>query len=137
MPDRLARAHLVICRAGASTVAELSAAGRPAILVPYPFAMDDHQSANAGALAVAGGAWLLPQSALTAAGLAGRLETLLADPAGLARAAAAARGFGRINAAARLADAVLALVPESNHHDNGSDAPGRGRAAAEQQEAAE
>ena len=61
MPDRLAEAHLVICRAGASTVAEVTVVGRPAILVPYPHATDDHQTANAEALVRAGGGWILPE----------------------------------------------------------------------------
>jgi len=103
MPTRLARAHLVVCRAGASTIAELAAAGRPAILVPYPYAMDDHQTVNAGALAGAGGAWVMPQPEFTAPALADRLAGLFADSAALASAAAAARAFARDDAAERLA----------------------------------
>ena len=80
VPERLAGCHLAICRSGASTVAELAAVGRPAILVPYPYAMDDHQTANAQAVADAGGAWLMPQTAFTAASLAGQ-------PDGIARPA--------------------------------------------------
>lgn len=109
VPQRLARAHLAVCRAGASTLAELAAAGRPAILVPYPFATDDHQTANARALAEAGGAWLMPQPEFTPEHLADRLEALLAEPQALAAAARAAAGFGRADAAERLADAVLRL----------------------------
>lgn len=107
MPERLAACHLAITRAGASTIAELTAAGRPALLVPYPHAMDDHQTANAQALADAGGAWLLPQGSLTPAVLASRLEALLTMPASLITAAAAARAWGAPDAASRLADAVL------------------------------
>jgi UDP-N-acetylglucosamine--N-acetylmuramyl-(pentapeptide) pyrophosphoryl-undecaprenol N-acetylglucosamine transferase len=107
MPERLARAHLVICRAGASTIAELAAAGRPALLVPYPHATDDHQTANARGLAATGGGWMLSQAELTAAILAERLATLLGDPAALQLAAAAARGFARDDAAERLAALVL------------------------------
>ena len=70
MPERLARAHLVICRSGASTIAELAAAGRPALLVPYPHAMDDHQSVNARSFAATGAGWVLPQADLTPAVLA-------------------------------------------------------------------
>jgi UDP-N-acetylglucosamine--N-acetylmuramyl-(pentapeptide) pyrophosphoryl-undecaprenol N-acetylglucosamine transferase len=103
MPARLARAHLVICRAGASTIAELAAAGRPAILVPYPHAMDDHQAANAAQFAAAGGGWAIAQGEFTAPALAERLTALLADPAALASAAAAARGFARDDAAEQLA----------------------------------
>ena len=66
MGERLADAHLVICRAGASTVAELAAIGRPAILVPYPHALDHDQAENARMLADAGGAWLMPERELTA-----------------------------------------------------------------------
>ena len=107
MPERLRSAHLLVCRSGASTVAELAAAGRPAVLVPYPFAADDHQRANAEALAAAGGAWVIPQADLTAGDLMGRLKDLFTDPSALARAAAAARGFGRDGAAERLADLVV------------------------------
>src|SRR5262249_15494898 len=63
MAERIAAAQLVVARSGASTVAELTAAGRPAVLVPYPYATDDHQTANAEAIAAAGGAWLMPQDA--------------------------------------------------------------------------
>lgn len=111
VPERLAKAHLVICRAGASTIAELAAIGRPAILVPYPFAMDDHQAANARALAKVGGAWVVPQSALSPPMLAHRLSELLANPAGLRHAAAQARAFGRDDAADRLAALVLDTAP--------------------------
>ena len=111
---RLVAAHLVIARAGASTVAELAVAGRPAILVPLPGAIDDHQSANASALAAAGGAWVVPQPQFTPAALAQRLTSLLADPAALADAAVRARGHARADAASRLADLVechMAGVP--------------------------
>lgn len=106
VPQRLVAAQLVIARAGASTVAELTAVGRPAILVPYPFAMDDHQTANARAVDAADGAWLMPQTAFTAAALAARLESLLTLPAALERAATAAARLGLPDAAARLADLV-------------------------------
>ena len=109
LPQRLAAAQLVICRAGASTVAELTAAGRPAILVPYPHATDDHQSANARALAEAGGAWVMPQSALDPKGLADRLQSLLSAPSLLARAAQCARSMARTQAALHLADLVCGL----------------------------
>ena len=103
---RLMAAHLVIARAGASTVAELAVAGRPAILVPLPGAIDDHQSANARALAAAGGAWVMPQPRFTPALLTERLNEVLADPVRLAAVAVAARAQGRADAAARLADLV-------------------------------
>jgi UDP-N-acetylglucosamine--N-acetylmuramyl-(pentapeptide) pyrophosphoryl-undecaprenol N-acetylglucosamine transferase len=103
---RLVAAHLVLARAGASTVAELAVAGRPSILVPLPGAIDDHQSANARALEQAGGAWVVPQPRFTAPYLATRLTELLADPAGLAATAVAARTQARASAASRLADLV-------------------------------
>ena len=111
VPSRLARAHLVICRAGASTIAELAAAGRPALLVPYPYAADDHQSANAHAFAKAGGGWVLPQSSLDAPLLAERLSQFFAVAERLSEAASAARRFARDDAAGDLASLVLALSP--------------------------
>jgi UDP-N-acetylglucosamine--N-acetylmuramyl-(pentapeptide) pyrophosphoryl-undecaprenol N-acetylglucosamine transferase len=111
VPERLARAHLVICRAGASTVAELAAAGRPALLVPYPYAADDHQAANARAFANTGAGWIIPQSVLGAPVLTDRLADLLGDGAKLAQAAAQARRFGRDDAAERLAEIVLSVMP--------------------------
>ena len=88
MPARLARAHLVICRAGASTVAELASARRPAILVPFPHATDDHQTANARALVDIEAGWLMPEPELSPEALAERLDSLLSAPAGLEMAAA-------------------------------------------------
>jgi UDP-N-acetylglucosamine--N-acetylmuramyl-(pentapeptide) pyrophosphoryl-undecaprenol N-acetylglucosamine transferase len=117
MPDRLAWAHLVIARAGASTIAELTAAGRPAILVPLPSATDDHQTANAREMAAGGGARTIPQSRFTAVELAKQMQKLGLDPEALANAAARARSVGRPNAAADLADLV-----ESTGRDLGADA---------------
>jgi UDP-N-acetylglucosamine--N-acetylmuramyl-(pentapeptide) pyrophosphoryl-undecaprenol N-acetylglucosamine transferase len=108
--DRLAAAHLVIARAGASTVAELAVAGRPSILVPLPGAIDDHQSANARALLRAGAALVTPQSRFTAESLAEQLNHLLPAPALLAAAAAGARSQARADAALRLADVVEARI---------------------------
>jgi UDP-N-acetylglucosamine--N-acetylmuramyl-(pentapeptide) pyrophosphoryl-undecaprenol N-acetylglucosamine transferase len=107
---RLSTAHLVVARAGASTVAELACAGRPSVLVPLPHAIDDHQSANARTLAAAGAAWVVRQAEFTPALLAERLSALLADPAALAAAAAAASRLAQPDAARRLADLVLSLV---------------------------
>ena len=112
LPERLARAHLLICRSGASTVTELAAAGRPAILVPYPFAADDHQTANAQALSQAGGGWLMPQTTLTPEALAERLRSLFETPSLLTRAAAGALSFAQTDSAQRLAD--LALEPRGD-----------------------
>jgi len=111
MPQRLRRAQLVIARAGASTTAELAVAGRPALLVPYRYATDDHQTANAAALDAVGAAWSLPEVGLTAALIAERLRGLLAEPARLATSAAAAAGLGRPDAAERLADLAIGLAP--------------------------
>jgi UDP-N-acetylglucosamine--N-acetylmuramyl-(pentapeptide) pyrophosphoryl-undecaprenol N-acetylglucosamine transferase len=110
MPERLAASHLAVMRSGASTVTELCAAGRPAILVPYPHAADDHQTANARAVAAVGAAWVMPEPEFTAVALADRLNALFTAPAELAAAAAKARAAGRRDAAQRLADLVLSLV---------------------------
>lgn len=110
VPARMARADLVVARSGASTVAELLALARPALLVPYAFAADDHQTANARALAEAGAALLLPQAEATPRALADALEALLADPARRAAMADAARALARPDAAARIADALEALA---------------------------
>lgn len=112
VPERLRQAHLLVTRAGASTLAELTAAGRPAIMVPLPNSIDDHQMANARSLVSAGGGWLLPESSLSPAALAKILEEALAEPARLARAAAAAKSLGRRDAADRLADLVIDLLPQ-------------------------
>jgi len=114
VPERLAEAHLVIARSGASTVAELTTVGRPAILVPYPHAADDHQTANARALDTAGAAWLVPQAAFTSEALADQLTWLLAAPPLLAKAAGAAFDLGQPEASSRLADLVLATFGASN-----------------------
>ena len=95
MPDKIADAHLVIARAGASTIAELTAAGRPAILVPLPSATDDHQTANAREMAKAGGARMIPQDEFTPEALARQIEALAEDPQALANAAARSLSVGR------------------------------------------
>ena len=99
-----AAASVVVCRAGAVTVAELSVAGVPAVLVPLPGAPGDHQTHNARSRADAGAAVLLADPECSGRRLAEILEPLLADPAGLAQMAAAARGLGRPDAAARVAE---------------------------------
>jgi UDP-N-acetylglucosamine--N-acetylmuramyl-(pentapeptide) pyrophosphoryl-undecaprenol N-acetylglucosamine transferase len=100
-------ASLVVARAGASTIAELACTGRPSILVPLPHAIDDHQSANARALAGAGAARVMRQADCTPAALAAVLAEWLGNPEALARAAAAAAALAAPDAAARLADLVL------------------------------
>lgn len=112
MAARLEAAHLVIARAGASTVAELAVAGRPSILVPLPGAIDDHQSANARALVRAGGALAFAQPMLTPALLASELSTLCAMPRRFSRMAEAARALGRPDAARSLADLIDTLIAQ-------------------------
>jgi UDP-N-acetylglucosamine--N-acetylmuramyl-(pentapeptide) pyrophosphoryl-undecaprenol N-acetylglucosamine transferase len=119
VPQRLAAAHLLIARAGASTVAEITAVGRPSILIPYPHAIDDHQSANARAVEDAGAAWVMPQGSFSPEALAERLRDLLAAPETLRQAAERARAAGRPEASARLADAVFDLI-ESNGAEGGA-----------------
>ncbi|HEX8222380.1 MAG TPA: undecaprenyldiphospho-muramoylpentapeptide beta-N-acetylglucosaminyltransferase [Allosphingosinicella sp.] len=106
MPDKIAWTHLVIARAGASTIAELTAAGRPAILIPLPIATDDHQTFNAREMARAGGARAIAQKSFTPVELAKQMQKLGLEPAALANAAARARAVGRPNAASDLADLV-------------------------------
>jgi UDP-N-acetylglucosamine--N-acetylmuramyl-(pentapeptide) pyrophosphoryl-undecaprenol N-acetylglucosamine transferase len=110
MASRLAWAHLVIGRAGASTVCELAVAGRPSILIPLKIALDDDQGQNARFLAEAGGAVVAREDGLTVDSLAETLRGLLSDPERLVRMAAAARSVGRPDAAERLADLVEATA---------------------------
>jgi UDP-N-acetylglucosamine--N-acetylmuramyl-(pentapeptide) pyrophosphoryl-undecaprenol N-acetylglucosamine transferase len=107
LPARIAASHLVVSRSGASTVAELAAIGRPAILVPLPHALDQDQAANAGVLAQAGGAIRLRQDEFTPDRLAAELGELATAPQKLVAMAAAARSQGAADAAERLADLVL------------------------------
>lgn len=106
MPDKLADAHLIIGRAGASTVAELAAAGRPAILIPFAAATDDHQTANAREMVRAGGARAIKEDDFTPQVLARQIEALAMDPIALNNAAARALSVGRPHAARDLADLV-------------------------------
>jgi UDP-N-acetylglucosamine--N-acetylmuramyl-(pentapeptide) pyrophosphoryl-undecaprenol N-acetylglucosamine transferase len=107
LPARMAASHLVVSRSGASTVAELAAIGRPAILVPLPHALDQDQRENAGHLQRAGGAIRLDQSEFTPDRLAAEIAALAAEPARLGAMAAAAKSQGAVDAADRLADLVL------------------------------
>ncbi len=106
MPDKIADAHLVIARAGASTIAELTAAGRPAILVPLPSATDDHQSVNAQELARVGGARVIAQDEFTPSMLAEQIAVIGGDGQALGNAAARALSVGRPQATRDLADLV-------------------------------
>jgi UDP-N-acetylglucosamine--N-acetylmuramyl-(pentapeptide) pyrophosphoryl-undecaprenol N-acetylglucosamine transferase len=110
LPARMAAADLVISRSGASTVAELSAIGRPALLVPLPHALDQDQFANAGVLEAAGGAIRIEQRDFTPQRLAADIVTLAGDPARLADMAVAAKSAGTIDAADRLADLVMKVA---------------------------
>jgi UDP-N-acetylglucosamine--N-acetylmuramyl-(pentapeptide) pyrophosphoryl-undecaprenol N-acetylglucosamine transferase len=110
LPARYADCHLVIARAGAGTVAELSAVGRPSILVPLPGALDQDQFANAGKLEAAGGAIRIPQPQFTPERLAGEIAELAGEPARLSEMAGSARGFGRLDADERLADVVESVI---------------------------
>jgi UDP-N-acetylglucosamine--N-acetylmuramyl-(pentapeptide) pyrophosphoryl-undecaprenol N-acetylglucosamine transferase len=113
LPRRMAEAHLVIARAGASTVSELAVIGRPAILVPYPHALDQDQSANAAHLAVTGAADVIAQSSFTPDYLSGELAEALANPENLTKRATAAKQAGIPDAADRLADLVLEVAGAS------------------------
>lgn len=106
MAARLAGAHLFVGRAGASTIAELTAVGRPAILVPLPIATDDHQAANTREVVKAGGARAIRQERFTAEELARQIEAMAQSPDALATAAHAAWNCGRPKAAEDLADLV-------------------------------
>ena len=106
----MTRADVVVCRAGATTLAELAAIGRPAILIPLPTATDDHQRKNAEVLARAGAAECLDERELTGAGLAARLLALLRDPARRAAMADAGRRLARPDAAAAIVDRAFALM---------------------------
>lgn len=110
LPRRIAESHLVIARAGASTVSELAAIGRPAILVPLPGSLDQDQAANAEVLAAAGAAVAVNQAAFTPVSLAETIDRLAGDIQRLQRMAAAAKAAGVTDAASRLASEVLSLA---------------------------
>ena len=110
LPARMAKSHLVIARAGASTVTELSAIGRPSVLAPLAIAMDDHQTGNARALSDAGAAIRLSEREFTVEALRVRLHDLLSDKALLAHMAKSAKGRVKANAASTLADRVEAIA---------------------------
>jgi UDP-N-acetylglucosamine--N-acetylmuramyl-(pentapeptide) pyrophosphoryl-undecaprenol N-acetylglucosamine transferase len=113
LPLRIAQAHLVIARAGASTVSELAVIGRPAIFVPLPHALDQDQAANARQFAARGAAVLVAQHDFTPQWLANALMEAAADRAGLVKRAAAAKAAGVPDAAERLADLVLTIAAQA------------------------
>lgn len=106
MPSKLDWAHLVISRAGASTIAELTCAGRPAILVPLPSATDDHQTYNVKAMVEAGGARAIAQDGFTSKELAKQIQKIALEPGALVNAASRARSCGLPHATRDLADLV-------------------------------
>jgi UDP-N-acetylglucosamine--N-acetylmuramyl-(pentapeptide) pyrophosphoryl-undecaprenol N-acetylglucosamine transferase len=110
MAARIGAAHLVISRSGASTVSEIAVIGRSAILVPYPYALDHDQAANAHALMAKGGASVVKQSDLTPQVLSGMIADRMNDPAGLAATAAAAQATGKPDAARLLANLAEAIA---------------------------
>jgi UDP-N-acetylglucosamine--N-acetylmuramyl-(pentapeptide) pyrophosphoryl-undecaprenol N-acetylglucosamine transferase len=110
LPSRLASCHLVISRSGASTLAEVSVAGRPVIMVPYPHAMDDHQRINANALEESGGGWVMPQDHFTPDALSKKIESFFNLPSSLIDGAERSKTTGRPNADKRLADVLESLV---------------------------
>jgi UDP-N-acetylglucosamine--N-acetylmuramyl-(pentapeptide) pyrophosphoryl-undecaprenol N-acetylglucosamine transferase len=126
MPARLGWAHLVIGRSGASTIAELSCVGRPAILIPYPSATDDHQTANAREMVRAGGARAIQQPRFTPIELAKQMQKLALDAPALTNAARCARSVGRPDAAERLADLMESLGPTPVMDAIGDTAPQMG-----------
>jgi UDP-N-acetylglucosamine--N-acetylmuramyl-(pentapeptide) pyrophosphoryl-undecaprenol N-acetylglucosamine transferase len=110
LPERIAKSHLVIARAGASTVAELMAIGRPCLLVPLPHALDNDQLENATRLEQGGGGWCVRQKELTDQCLAQELERLFASPGLLAKAAGKAKAMAETDAVRKLADLAEELT---------------------------
>lgn len=117
MSEKLGWAHLVIGRAGASTIAELTVAGRPAILIPLPGAMDDHQTANVREMVEAGGARSIPQSKFTPVELAKQMQKMAMEPGALQNAAKRARACGRPDAARDMADLLESIGPQPIMND--------------------
>ncbi|MBL8630894.1 MAG: UDP-N-acetylglucosamine--N-acetylmuramyl-(pentapeptide) pyrophosphoryl-undecaprenol N-acetylglucosamine transferase, partial [Rhodospirillaceae bacterium] len=116
VPELLNKAHVLISRSGASTVAETTITGRPSILVPYPHAADDHQTANAKALDIVGGGWMMAQGGFTPEAVAAKLTELMQNPQMLADASANALAFSIPDAAGRMA----AVVTGFTHGQNGA-----------------
>ncbi|ESZ42297.1 undecaprenyldiphospho-muramoylpentapeptide beta-N-acetylglucosaminyltransferase [Mesorhizobium sp. L2C066B000] len=117
MAQRMGAAHLVMSRSGASTVSEIAVIGRPALLVPYPYALDHDQAANAAALAAAGGGEVHPQSSLSPERIAALIGGLMDTPERLTAMAAGAKSAGRPNAARLLADLTEAIASRKTVSD--------------------
>jgi UDP-N-acetylglucosamine--N-acetylmuramyl-(pentapeptide) pyrophosphoryl-undecaprenol N-acetylglucosamine transferase len=110
MPAFFARADLVLCRSGASTVAEVTAAGKPAVFIPFPRAADDHQRVNAQALERAGAAVVLEETKLDEVWLVDTIAALLQDPGRLKRMSEAAKSLAHPNAARDIAEMAARLA---------------------------
>ncbi|MGI9499502.1 MAG: undecaprenyldiphospho-muramoylpentapeptide beta-N-acetylglucosaminyltransferase [Geminicoccaceae bacterium] len=126
LPERLAKAHLVISRSGASSVAEMLALGRPSILIPLPSSLEGDQLANARFVAEAEAGWLVEQADLTGEWLSEQLRLCLEQPDRLSTMAAKAKALARPDAAEALADAVERMVPGLKAGSKSSDTDGRG-----------
>jgi UDP-N-acetylglucosamine--N-acetylmuramyl-(pentapeptide) pyrophosphoryl-undecaprenol N-acetylglucosamine transferase len=112
MVDEFARADLVVCRAGATTVAELAAAGRPALMIPFPFATDDHQRKNAEAVARAGAGRMILQAELSGERLAQEILALTSDPAKLQQMSVQSRKLAHADAAAKVVDLAMGIAED-------------------------
>lgn len=110
MAAAFGEAALILCRSGASTVAEVAAAGKPAIFIPFPFAADDHQTKNAEALAASGAAVVLPEKEMTPQALAAKVAELMTDPARLRKMSASAKGQAHRGAVEAIAEMVKRLA---------------------------
>jgi UDP-N-acetylglucosamine--N-acetylmuramyl-(pentapeptide) pyrophosphoryl-undecaprenol N-acetylglucosamine transferase len=128
MSGAYARAELVICRAGATTLAELTVSKKASILIPFPFAADNHQELNARALVDAGAALMFRESELSGHGLADQIRALKADPQRLARMEKASGVLGRPEAAKELADVCVQMMVDT-WGPRGRDRPDKKKAA--------
>src|SRR5581483_5277317 len=123
MPSAFAQADLILCRSGASTVGEITAAGKPAIFVPFPFAADDHQRKNAEALENAGAARVIPESELTPERLSAAVADLLRSPANLNQMSMKARSLSHPEAVRQIGEMAAKLAtkaqdPEDSKRDS-------------------
>jgi UDP-N-acetylglucosamine--N-acetylmuramyl-(pentapeptide) pyrophosphoryl-undecaprenol N-acetylglucosamine transferase len=118
MDREMKDSDLIVCRAGATTIAEIAAVGRPAVLIPLPTATDDHQRRNAEQLVAAGAAEMIEQPRATGEVLAGRIAALVADRARLAEMSRAVRRFARPDAAAAIVDRLVALADTRRRRDS-------------------
>ena len=108
----VAQSDLIVCRAGATTTAELIAAGKASIMIPFPFAADDHQTKNAEAMQKAGAALMIKQSQLTADGLAGEISKLMNSPEAVSEMERASKGLSHGDAASAVVDMITELGSE-------------------------